>query len=115
MGKLSTGKWESKVGGWRYIGTVNTGNKRNRLRLVAKGNLIMGFINGVMVGSFRDDSHKSGKIALMSERLSGNELEVYFDNVLAKEPLGASPQSLLKSEPKLTAKPTVEKSYKLTP
>ncbi|MGK7945784.1 MAG: hypothetical protein AB4058_15080 [Microcystaceae cyanobacterium] len=84
MGKHSDGTWE-KQGDWRKSKIINQGNQStNRLRLVTKGNLIVGYINGQRVGYFRDPALKSGKIAVTSMRGTGDAVAVYFDNVVAK-------------------------------
>ena len=88
MGKHSQGKWHNKIG-WKKSNLIKRGNNKNnpnRLRLVCKGNLIMGFINNEMVGSFSDNQlSSSGKVAVKSERGKGNAVAVYFDNIIIKE------------------------------
>ncbi|MGK7931160.1 MAG: family 16 glycoside hydrolase [Microcystaceae cyanobacterium] len=84
MGKHSNNSWSPK-GKWRKSKLINQGNQgTNRLRLVVKGNMIIGYINGKKVGHFRDRAFKSGKIAVTSMRGSGDAVAVYFDNIVAK-------------------------------
>ncbi|MBC6421513.1 MAG: DUF1080 domain-containing protein [Hormoscilla sp. SP12CHS1] len=87
MGKHSQGKWHNKIG-WKKSNLIKRGNNKNnpnRLRIVCKGNLIMGFINNEMVGSFIDQSFSSGKVAVESGGGKGNAVAVYFDNIIIKE------------------------------
>jgi hypothetical protein len=84
MGKHSHGSWQKK-GKWRKNKIINQGDQStNRLRLVTKGNAIVGYINGKKVGHFRDPAFKSGKVAVTSMRGTGDAVAVYFDNVVAK-------------------------------
>ena len=84
MGKYSSLSWDDRVDA-EGSGIINIGNSKNRLRLVCKDNLIMGFINDKMVGLFRDTSYTSGAIAVQSSRGEEGAVVVYFDNVLVKE------------------------------
>ncbi len=83
MGKNTAEGWVHKVG-WQGDSQINKGNKKNRLRLVVKDNLIIGYVNGDRVGSFRDDSYKAGAVGLFSMRGKGKSTTVYFDNVIIK-------------------------------
>ncbi len=87
MGKQSQEKWDNQIG-WKKSNLIKRGNNKNnpnRLRIVCKGNMIMGFINNEMVGSFIYKSFNSGKVAVESERGKGNAVAVYFDNIIIKE------------------------------
>jgi hypothetical protein len=84
MGKYSSLSWDDRVDA-EGSGIINIGNSKNRLRLICKDNLIMGFINDKMVGIFRDTSYKLGTIAVQSSRGEESGVAVYFDNVLVKE------------------------------
>lgn len=86
MGKYEKGQWENRVGG-RSTDLIDTGNGKNRLRIVCKNNLIIGFINNIMVGFFIDYSYRYGKIAVYSGRVEEKAVGVYFDNILVKEKL----------------------------
>lgn len=86
LGKKVQNKWFEKVG-WKMSKIVNKGNRKNILRLVCKGDLIMGFINGKKVGSFRDNGYQIGKIGIFSRRGTGKPVEVYFDNIVVKIPI----------------------------
>jgi hypothetical protein len=84
MGKHNAQGWKQR-GKWRKSEWIRQGNvKTNRLRIIVKDNLIVGYINGKQVGFFRDSSFKSGKIGVMSMRGTGDVVSVYFDNVVAK-------------------------------
>ncbi|GFE67797.1 family 16 glycoside hydrolase [Chroococcus sp. FPU101] len=84
LGKHTKDGWFPKVG-WQKDGAIKAGNHKNNLRIVCKNNLIFGVINGKRVGSFRDQSFKSGKVAVFSMRGKEEAATVYFDNALAKE------------------------------
>lgn len=84
LGKHTKDGWFPKVG-WKKDSVIKTGNTKNQLRIVCQDDLIFGVINGKRVGSFRDNSFKSGKIAVFSMRDKGEATTVYFDNVLVKE------------------------------
>ncbi|MBR8830062.1 MAG: hypothetical protein N5P05_003280 [Chroococcopsis gigantea SAG 12.99] len=83
MGKNTAQGWVHKVG-WQAHSRINRGKKTNRLRLVIKDDLIVGYINGSRVGSFRDDTYKAGALGLFSMRGKGKSTTVYFDNVIVK-------------------------------
>ncbi len=84
MGKHTKGSWE-KQGKWHKSQIINKGNQEmNKLRMVVKGDLVIGYINGKRVGHFRDKSFQSGYIAVTSFRGTGDAVAVYFDNVVAK-------------------------------
>lgn len=81
MGKHSKENWEYQIN-WKKDSAINQGNNTNRLRIVTEGNLITGFINGKIVGAFRDESYKSGNIGVYSEsNRQGSGVAVYFDNI----------------------------------
>ncbi|MEG3435544.1 hypothetical protein V0288_00285 [Pannus brasiliensis CCIBt3594] len=84
MGKHDKDQWLHRVG-WEKHEAIKTGSRRNRLRIVTKGNLVIGFVNGQQVGSFWDSDYRSGRVALFSMRGRGDRVSVYFDNVLLKE------------------------------
>lgn len=84
MGKHDSERWLHRLG-WQNHSAINKSNRRNRLRIVVKDNLVIGFINGQQVGSFRDDDYTSGRVAVFSMRGKGDRLGVYFDNVVIKE------------------------------
>lgn len=84
LGKHTKDGWFPKVG-WKKDGAIKPGNQKNNLRIVCKDNLIFGVINGKRVGSFRDQTFESGKIAVFSMRGKEEAATVYFDNALAKE------------------------------
>jgi len=99
LGKHDKKNWNSKVG-WKKSNTINPGNTKNNLRIVYKDNLVIGFINGQKVGSFRDEDYKSGKIGVFSMRGTGAPVAVYFYNIKALErPTNSSSES----SPKLLA------------
>lgn len=84
MGKHTAQGWKQR-GKWRKSEWIKSGNQQtNRLKIIVKDDLIVGYINGKRVGFFRDKSFKSGKIAVMSMRGTGEVLSVSFDNVVAK-------------------------------
>lgn len=81
MGKHSKENWENKIN-WKEDNSINQGNGLNRLRIVTEGNLMTGFINDKKVGSFRDNSYKSGNIGVYSgSDKQGSGVAVYFDNI----------------------------------
>ncbi|PSF39300.1 hypothetical protein C7H19_00490 [Aphanothece hegewaldii CCALA 016] len=84
LGKHTKDGWFPKVG-WKKDSVIKSGNTKNNLRIVCKDDLIFGVINGKRVASFRDESFKSGKVAVFSMRGKGEAVTVYFDNALAKE------------------------------
>ena len=84
MGKHTPDTWEDKVA-WRKHSAIASGGKVNRLRIVCKDNLIIGFINDKKVGSFADQDYRSGKVALISHQDKGANSGVNFSNVLIKE------------------------------
>ncbi len=84
MGKHTPDTWEDKVA-WRKNSAIAPGGKVNRLRIVCKDNLIIGFINDKKVGSFADQEYRSGKVALISHQEKGANSGVNFSNVLIKE------------------------------
>ena len=84
MGKHTPDTWEDKVA-WRKNSAIAPGGKVNRLRIVCKDNLIIGFINDKKVGSFADQDYRSGKVALISHQDKGANSGVNFSNVLIKE------------------------------
>jgi hypothetical protein len=84
LGKHDSNRWLHRIG-WQKHGAINKNNRRNRLRIVVKDNLVIGFINGQQVGSFRDDDYASGRVAVFSMRGKGDRMGVYFDNVVIKE------------------------------
>lgn len=88
MGKFSQGKWGQKVSStrdWQHSDAINGGNSSNRLRIVCKGNLIMGWINQQLVGSFRDDSFTAGKIGFASHQGEEQAVTAYVDHVVIKD------------------------------
>jgi hypothetical protein len=84
MGKHDSDSWLHRIG-WQKHDAINKSNRRNRLRIVVKDNLVMGFINGQQVGSFRDDDYTAGRVAVFSMRGKRDAMGVYFDNVVIKE------------------------------
>jgi len=84
MGRHDQDRWIHRVG-WQKDDVVKKGSRRNRLRIVVKDDLVIGFINGQRVGSFQDDAYRSGRVAVFSMRGLGAKVGVYFDNVLIKE------------------------------
>lgn len=86
MGKHDSESWLHRLG-WQKHSAINKNNRRNRLRIVVKDNLVIGFINGQQVGSFRDDDYTSGRVAVFSMRGKGDRMGIYFDNVVIKEPV----------------------------
>ncbi|MEW5859469.1 MAG: hypothetical protein AB1861_19110 [Cyanobacteriota bacterium] len=86
MGKYAKERWEDRVQS-KATDLLNLGNSKNRLRIVCKDDLIIGFINEKKIGFFRDSSYNPGKIAVYSGRGEENAVAVYFDNVLVKEKL----------------------------
>jgi hypothetical protein len=84
MGKHAPENWFHRVG-WQKNDAIKKGSRRNRLRLVMKDDLVIGFINGERVGSFQDADYKSGRTAVFSMRGRGPRIGVYFDNVLIRE------------------------------
>jgi DNA-directed RNA polymerase subunit RPC12/RpoP len=92
LGKHTGTKWQHQVV-IEKSHLVYTDQKKNILRLVCKQDLIIGFVNGQRIGSFRDKTHQSGKIALITLRGKGNPLQVYFDNIIVKERLAKAPIS----------------------
>jgi len=99
MGKHTNDTWNDKVV-WHKNLAIASGGKVNRLRLVCKDNLIIGFINDKKVGSFEDQDYLSGKIALISHQEKGSNSSVNFSNVLIKE-REISPSSNAQIKPSL--------------
>jgi serine/threonine protein kinase len=86
MGTRENGEWISKLGGaWQSSDYIKLGNTSNRLRIVVKGNLVIGFVNGHRVGHFRDNSFGDGVIGFESARGTDDAVAVYFDNVVVKD------------------------------
>jgi serine/threonine protein kinase len=63
---------------------VNTGNSINRLRIVCHSNIITGYINDNMIGTFEDNSNPHGSIGFISSGGDPDGAAVYFDNILLK-------------------------------
>jgi DNA-directed RNA polymerase subunit RPC12/RpoP len=84
MGKHTKDTWDDKLA-WRKNSAIAPDGKVNRLRIVSKDNLIMGFVNDKKVGSFEDSDYFSGKVALISHQDKGSNSMVNFSNVLIKE------------------------------
>ncbi|MBW4571817.1 MAG: hypothetical protein KME31_28505 [Tolypothrix carrinoi HA7290-LM1] len=63
---------------------VNTGNSINRLRIVCHSNIITGYINDNIIGSFEDNSNTHGNIGFISSGGDPDGAAVYFDNILFK-------------------------------
>jgi hypothetical protein len=84
MGKHTSDTWDDKLA-WRKNSAIAPDGKVNRLRIVSKDNLIMGFINDKKVGSFEDSDYLSGKVALISHQDKGSDSKVNFSNLLIKE------------------------------
>ena len=108
MGKHTKDTWEDKVA-WRKNSAIAPGEKVNRLRMVCKDNLIIGFINDKQVGSFEDPDNLSGKVALISHQEKGSNSKVNFSNVLIKErEVSQSP----KNQPKPSLEEAIKEHYK---
>jgi hypothetical protein len=84
LGKHAPDHWWHRIG-WQKNDAIRGSGRRNRLRIVIKDNLVIGFINGQKVGSFQDDEYEAGRVAVFSMRGRGARVGVYFDNVLIKE------------------------------
>jgi hypothetical protein len=84
LGKHAPDHWWHRIG-WQKNDAIRGSGRRNRLRIVIKDNLVIGFINGQKVGSFQDDEYDTGRVAVFSMRGRGAKVGVYFDNVLIKE------------------------------
>ena len=63
---------------------VNIGNSSNRLRIVCSNNIITGYINDEIIGSFEDNSNSQGKIGFISSGGDPDGAAVQFDNALVK-------------------------------
>lgn len=108
MGKHTNDTWEDKVA-WRKNSAIALGGKVNRLRMVCKDNLIIGFINDKKVGSFEDPDNISGKVALISHQEKGSNSGVNFSNVLIKEREVSQSQ---KNKPKSSLEEAIKEHYK---
>jgi hypothetical protein len=108
MGKHTNDTWEDKVA-WRKNSAIAPGGKVNRLRMVCKDNLIIGFINDKQVGSFEDPDNISGKVALISHQEKGSNSGVNFSNVLIKERDVSQSQ---KNQPKPSLQEAIKEHYK---
>jgi len=108
MGKHNNDNWEDKVA-WRKSSAIAPGGKVNRLRMVCKDNLIIGFINDKQVGSFEDPDNISGKVALISHQEKGSNSGVNFSNVLIKERQVSQSQ---KNQPKPSLQEAIKEHYK---
>ena len=107
MGKHTPNNWDDKVA-WRKNSAIASGKAVNRLRMVNKDNLIIGFINDKQVGSFEDKDNLLGKIALISHQDKASNSSVTFDNVLIKE----RETSNAKTNPaKLSLKQVIQSHY----
>ncbi len=63
---------------------INIGNSTNLLRIVCDNNIITGYINDEIIGSFEDNSNSQGKIGFISSGGDPDGAAVQFDNALVK-------------------------------
>lgn len=90
MGKHSEDQWNDRIV-WKMSNSINTSNSKNRLRIVSKGETIIGYINEDEVGRFKDKAYEAGKVGVISNNIQGNEIAVYYDNMLVE---GTSPPTI---------------------
>jgi hypothetical protein len=79
--RVSDQEYESLVP-WTFNGRINTGEEAvNRLRVVADGESISGYINDTRMVEYTDEEEASGQLTLGLVTFDEGDLAVQFDNI----------------------------------
>ena len=71
---------------WEQSDAINMGNATNHLRAVCNGSSLDLYVNGEHLASTHDSTFSSGDIALEATSYESDQTQVYFDNLIVRQP-----------------------------
>lgn len=87
IGKMKDGKTSLLTGSvMQPHASILTGSQINRLRADCIGNLLILYINDVLVSSAKDDDFASGDVGIIAGSFDQTGADIYFDNFVVYKP-----------------------------
>jgi hypothetical protein len=87
IGKMKDGQTSLLTGEqMQKSDAILTGAQINRVRADCVGNLLILYVNDVLVGSAVDDDFKTGDVGILAGTFDQPGVDVYFDNILVYKP-----------------------------
>jgi len=88
VNKLQDGAWSTLID-WTQSSVINTRSDDNQVAMVMQDDSYSFLVNGVQVGSVKDDSFSGGQIGLIASSYTEPQVLIGFDNLLARTPGGS--------------------------
>lgn len=87
IGKVKGGAWSLlNADQMQHTDAIKPGNQANHLRADCIGNLLILYVNDLLVGSAKDADFAEGDVGLIAGTFDVPGVDVYFDNFMAIKP-----------------------------
>lgn len=87
IGKMKDGKTSLLTGDQMQPSTsILTGSQVNRLRADCVGDLLIFYVNDVLISSAKDDDFSAGDVGILAGSFDQTGSDIYFDNFVVYKP-----------------------------